>query len=169
MCLYNASIYRDESGNIAGVFAAARDITKLKSAQRELENTNHEILMLGQMADLLQSCHSAGKSHSPLSRRPWRSCFRSPPAVASSSMKQEAFLRKCPRGATQLPPKSISRPMIAGLCVGDTCTALDSGSSYEPALQASPGRECALCLCAVARTRQDAGHHLSEFLQCFRE
>ena len=60
--LYNASIYRDESGNIAGVFAAARDITKLKSAQRELENTNHEILMLGQMADLLQSCHSAEES-----------------------------------------------------------------------------------------------------------
>ncbi|MDD1701043.1 MAG: hypothetical protein LUQ04_09685 [Methanoregula sp.] len=25
--MYNATVYRDESGNVAGVFAAARDIT----------------------------------------------------------------------------------------------------------------------------------------------
>ena len=31
--LYNASVYRDASGNIAGVFAAARDITEQKKAQ----------------------------------------------------------------------------------------------------------------------------------------
>jgi PAS domain S-box-containing protein len=31
--LYNASVYRDPSGNIAGVFAAARDITERKKAQ----------------------------------------------------------------------------------------------------------------------------------------
>ena len=33
---YNASIYRDESGKVAGVFAAARDITERKQAEREL-------------------------------------------------------------------------------------------------------------------------------------
>jgi PAS domain S-box-containing protein len=31
--LYNASVYRDESGNVVGVFAAARDITELKKAE----------------------------------------------------------------------------------------------------------------------------------------
>ena len=31
--LYNASLYRDESGNVIGVFAAARDITELKRAE----------------------------------------------------------------------------------------------------------------------------------------
>ncbi|MFZ3383858.1 MAG: MEDS domain-containing protein, partial [Candidatus Methanoperedens sp.] len=31
--LYNASVYRDASGNIAGVFAAARDITQRKRAE----------------------------------------------------------------------------------------------------------------------------------------
>uniref|UniRef100_UPI002FCE1F1D PAS domain-containing protein n=1 Tax=Methanosarcina horonobensis TaxID=418008 RepID=UPI002FCE1F1D len=35
--LYNASVYRDEYGGVIGVFAAARDITELKKAQKELE------------------------------------------------------------------------------------------------------------------------------------
>ncbi len=33
---YNASVYHDESGKVAGVFAAARDITERKLAEREL-------------------------------------------------------------------------------------------------------------------------------------
>jgi PAS domain S-box-containing protein len=35
--LYNASLYRDERGKVVGVFAAARDVTHLKRAQRELQ------------------------------------------------------------------------------------------------------------------------------------
>jgi len=35
--LYNASVYRDESGEVIGVFAAARDITELKKAEKELK------------------------------------------------------------------------------------------------------------------------------------
>jgi hypothetical protein len=34
--LYNASVYRDASGNVLGVFAAARDVTNQKRAQREM-------------------------------------------------------------------------------------------------------------------------------------
>jgi PAS domain S-box-containing protein len=34
--LYNASVYRDSEGNVRGVFAAARDVTKQVQAQREL-------------------------------------------------------------------------------------------------------------------------------------
>jgi PAS domain S-box-containing protein len=34
--LYNASVYRDEKGNVAGVVAAARDITERKRAQEDL-------------------------------------------------------------------------------------------------------------------------------------
>jgi PAS domain S-box-containing protein len=34
--LYNASVYRDTSGNVRGVFAAARDVTHRMQAQREL-------------------------------------------------------------------------------------------------------------------------------------
>lgn len=34
--IYNASIYRDEGGKVAGVFAAARDITERKQAEKEL-------------------------------------------------------------------------------------------------------------------------------------
>ncbi|WP_333873723.1 PAS domain S-box protein [Methylobacter sp.] len=35
--LYNASVYRDSNGNVLGVFAAARDITKRKQAEESLE------------------------------------------------------------------------------------------------------------------------------------
>jgi len=34
--LYNASVYKDESGKVIGVFATARDITELKKAEEEL-------------------------------------------------------------------------------------------------------------------------------------
>lgn len=35
--LYNATVYKDSEGNIIGVFAAARDITEKKAAEKELE------------------------------------------------------------------------------------------------------------------------------------
>ena len=57
--LLNASVYRNAVGEVAGVFAAARDITRLKRSQEELEDTNREILILSQMVDLLQGCQSA--------------------------------------------------------------------------------------------------------------
>jgi PAS domain S-box-containing protein len=40
--LYNASIYRNEKGAVAGVFAAARDITELKLAEEALLRSNRE-------------------------------------------------------------------------------------------------------------------------------
>jgi PAS domain S-box len=41
--LYNASEYKDESGDVIGVFAAARDITESKKAKKVLKNA-HDIL-----------------------------------------------------------------------------------------------------------------------------
>jgi PAS domain S-box-containing protein len=35
--LYNASVYRDEQGEVIGVFAAARDITELKKAEEKIQ------------------------------------------------------------------------------------------------------------------------------------
>jgi len=35
---YNASVYRDQKGNVVGVFAAARDITEHKAAEQEIQN-----------------------------------------------------------------------------------------------------------------------------------
>lgn len=35
--LYNASLYRDKNGNVGGVFAAARDVTKLRETEKSLE------------------------------------------------------------------------------------------------------------------------------------
>jgi PAS domain S-box-containing protein len=35
--LYNASVYKNESGEIIGVFAAARDVTEIKKAEKELQ------------------------------------------------------------------------------------------------------------------------------------
>jgi PAS domain S-box-containing protein len=41
--LYNAAVYREESGNVVGVFAAARDITELKKAEEEIRKLNREL------------------------------------------------------------------------------------------------------------------------------
>ncbi|AKB32859.1 sensory transduction histidine kinase [Methanosarcina siciliae HI350] len=35
--LYNASVYRDEDGEVIGVFAAARDVTELKKAEEKIQ------------------------------------------------------------------------------------------------------------------------------------
>ncbi|MGZ4921253.1 MAG: PAS domain S-box protein [Halobacteriota archaeon] len=39
--LYNATVYRNERGNVQGVFAAARDITELKRTEEQLRATSH--------------------------------------------------------------------------------------------------------------------------------
>ena len=41
--LYNASVYRDEEGQVAGVFAAARDISERKRAEHELRRLTDEL------------------------------------------------------------------------------------------------------------------------------
>ena len=40
--LYNASVYRDEGGEVIGVFAAARDVTELKKAEDEIKTSLEE-------------------------------------------------------------------------------------------------------------------------------
>ena len=39
--LYNATVYRNESGEIQGVFAAARDITQRKMVEERLQESSH--------------------------------------------------------------------------------------------------------------------------------
>ncbi len=48
--LYNASVYKDVSGKVLGVFAAARDVTPLKKAEVELaEQRNRELERLAEL------------------------------------------------------------------------------------------------------------------------
>lgn len=44
--LYNASVYKDDKGNVLGVFAAARDVTASKKAIELIESTNKELRLL---------------------------------------------------------------------------------------------------------------------------
>lgn len=41
--LYNASVYRDEAGAGVGAFAAARDVTELRRAEREIRSLNADL------------------------------------------------------------------------------------------------------------------------------
>lgn len=43
--LYNASVYKDDSGAVQGVFAAARDVTELRRMQKELRSAHDELEM----------------------------------------------------------------------------------------------------------------------------
>ena len=46
--LYNAAVYRNEAGEVQGVFAAARDITERKQAERRREFTNALLSLFAQ-------------------------------------------------------------------------------------------------------------------------
>ena len=48
--MYNASIYRDDSGKVIGIFAAARDITDRKRAEEELIRSNEDLQQFAYVA-----------------------------------------------------------------------------------------------------------------------
>jgi len=50
--LYNASVYRSENGEVAGVFAAARDVTELKRAEHALKERVKELQAFFHLAEL---------------------------------------------------------------------------------------------------------------------
>ncbi len=50
--LYNASVYRDEAGEVLGVFAAARDITERKLAEEKLRRSEHGLAEAQRIAHL---------------------------------------------------------------------------------------------------------------------
>ena len=53
--LYNASIYKDESDDVVGVFAAARDITKRKKIENELLRTNRALRVIRYSDEIMTS------------------------------------------------------------------------------------------------------------------
>jgi PAS domain S-box-containing protein len=58
--LYNASLFHDETGNVAGVFAAARDVTKRKLAEAEL--AKHQQHLEDLIADRTQDLARANEA-----------------------------------------------------------------------------------------------------------
>ena len=48
--MYNASIYRDDSGKVVGIFAAARDITDRKRAEADLMRSNQDLQQFAYVA-----------------------------------------------------------------------------------------------------------------------
>jgi PAS domain S-box-containing protein len=48
--MYNASVYRDDSGKVVGIFAAARDITDRKRAEENLTRSNEDLQQFAYVA-----------------------------------------------------------------------------------------------------------------------
>lgn len=61
--LYNAAVFRDDNGDIAGLFAAARDVTALKKAQQKLEEAVLQMEVIREMSELLQSCQRKDEAY----------------------------------------------------------------------------------------------------------
>lgn len=71
--LYNASVYKDESGKVIGVFASARDITELKKAEKALKKAHDNLEKLveertGQLEKAYNSLKESEKSLSEAQR-----------------------------------------------------------------------------------------------------
>ncbi len=59
--LFNASVYRNRDGKIQGVFAAARDITKQKRAQKELQESEEKYrALMNDAGDAIILCDTKG-------------------------------------------------------------------------------------------------------------
>jgi PAS domain S-box-containing protein len=50
--LYNASVYKDDKGNVLGVFAAARDVTDRKKAEEKIIESENEIRKVKEQLEL---------------------------------------------------------------------------------------------------------------------
>lgn len=50
--IYNATVYKDETGNATGVFAAARDIAELKKAEKALLEAQDEVNKAKRLSDI---------------------------------------------------------------------------------------------------------------------
>jgi PAS domain S-box-containing protein len=50
---YNATVYRDQAGNVSGAFAAARDISERKRAERALQQANELLERMFDSVDIL--------------------------------------------------------------------------------------------------------------------
>ena len=60
--LYNASVYRDDSGKVTGLFAAARDITERKRAEAELRESERRMrLIIDTALDAVIAINSQGE------------------------------------------------------------------------------------------------------------
>ncbi|MBK1681092.1 hypothetical protein CKO20_12005 [Rhodocyclus tenuis] len=143
--LFSAIIFRDESGEVAGAVAAGRDVTRLRRAQLELEETNREIRALRQMTDLLQAAPSLEEAYTVI-RNSMDTLF--PHSAGACFMRDddsEQLRRTAFWGEAQPPSISID--------VGD-CWALRTARTY--AAPAGPslvprcphsGDESTACLC----------------------
>lgn len=64
--LYNASVYKDDSGNVIGVFAAARDVTERNRLDQVLHDQNVELqraIVVAEAANLAKSNFLSSMSH----------------------------------------------------------------------------------------------------------
>ena len=75
--LYNASLYRDEAGQVMGVFAAARDITQRKRAEEALQRAsayNRSLLeaSLDPLVTIVPTARSPTSTRPPRRSPGWR-------------------------------------------------------------------------------------------------
>ena len=144
--LYNASIYHDEEGRVAGVFAAARDVTQLKRSQRELEAKNREIMLLGEMSGLLQSCSTVQEA-CPIVTATLQKFF--PGSSGRLSLDEETdggTLAEAGSWGMALPEARNISPQECWALRRGRVHDVGLGESINPPCHALPGKQCYVCI-----------------------
>ncbi len=88
--LYNATVFRDEAGGIAGIFAAARDVTERKRAEAALLTAYNELddRVKERTADLVEA-NRTWRRRSPSTKRRRRARAAEPGARRSNDELQQ--------------------------------------------------------------------------------
>ena len=94
--VYNASVYRDESGEVAGVFAAARDVTERKQAERQLillnlalESAANAIIITDHQGEI----HWANPAFTKMTGYPFEEVKNKNPRFLKSGMQDQEYHR----------------------------------------------------------------------------
>ncbi len=144
--LYNASVYRDEKGEVLGVFAAARDVTEQKKASqyaRSLIEASLDPLVTispeGKITDVNEaSVKVTGVSRDKLIGTDFSDYFTEPENARDGL--QAGILAAAPSPTTRLP--SVTRTAASPTC----CTTPQSTATGRTACSAcSPRRATLRC------------------------
>jgi PAS domain S-box-containing protein len=92
--LYNASVFKDEIGEVSGVFAAARDVTNIKKAEEELRESQNKLKLAMDLAKLVHWEYDVKEDRFTFDDQFYQLYGTSSDEEGSATMSSEEYVRR---------------------------------------------------------------------------